>query len=372
MPRWKNLKGTTWMNFQVIDLSNPLWLQILKTLRHDIYHLPGYLSLEAKRTQTIPEAILIYDDDKLLFVPYLLRQCNELFDQDLLEQEVFDIVSPYGYPGFLWSEAAENAPNFISLAINQLIEVFRSKQICSAFFRLHTLLNRSLNEHWHSLALRETGETVFIDLRLSEAEIWQETRPEHRNKINRCKRAGFTARMVQVEQYISEFITIYEETMERVGAAQSYYFNKDYYLELRDALGEQLHLCIVELNNQVACAGLFTECCGIVQYHLGGTRNHFLKQAPSKLMFDYVRFWAKDRGNEVFHLGGGVGSAKDSLYHFKAGFSKQRDNFMTLRLITDEIKYRELVELRAKSLNTDATILLATSFFPAYRSSLTS
>jgi lipid II:glycine glycyltransferase (peptidoglycan interpeptide bridge formation enzyme) len=222
------------------------------------------------------------------------------------------------------------------------------------------------------LALRETGETVFIDLRLSEAEIWQETRPEHRNKINRCKRAGFTARMVQVEQYISEFITIYEETMERVGAAQSYYFNKDYYLELRDALGEQLHLCIVELNNQVACAGLFTECCGIVQYHLGGTRNHFLKQAPSKLMFDYVRFWAKDRGNEVFHLGGGVGSAKDSLYHFKAGFSKQRDNFMTLRLITDEIKYRELVELRAKSLNTDATILLATSFFPAYRSSLTS
>ncbi|HCF28788.1 MAG TPA: FemAB family protein, partial [Cyanobacteria bacterium UBA11049] len=135
------------MNFQVIDLSNPLWLQILKTLRHDIYHLPGYLSLEAKRTQTIPEAILISDDDKLLFVPYLLRQCNELFDQDLLAQEVFDIVSPYGYPGFLWSEAAENTPNFISLAINQLIEVFRSKQICSAFFRLHTLLNKRLNEH---------------------------------------------------------------------------------------------------------------------------------------------------------------------------------------------------------------------------------
>ena len=87
-------------------------------------------------------------------------------------------------------------------------------------------------------------------------------------------------------------------------------------------------------------------------------------------MFDWMRFWAKQRGNEVFHLGGGVGSAKDSLYHFKAGFSKQRHNFLTLSLITDKEFYCTLVELRAKYLNTEVQELLKTNFFPAYRSSI--
>jgi hypothetical protein len=84
-------------------------------------------------------------------------------------------------------------------------------------------------------------------------------------------------------------------------------------------------------------------------------------------MFDYIRFWAKERGNEVLHLGGGVGGGKDSLYHFKAGFSKQTHTFLTLRLIIDEEKYRHLLELRAKSLNREVEELLSTNFFPAYR-----
>lgn len=357
------------MKFQLINLSNPLWMQTLKTIQHDIYHLPEYIALEARRTQTNPEAILITEDEKLIFVPYLVRQCNDLFGQNLMTKEVFDIVSPYGYPGILWSEAATNTPKFIEQAINQLTEVLQTKGVCSAFFRLHPILNKSIQEVWNSFFLQATGETVSVNLSLSTAEIWQQTRPEHRNKINRCKRTGFKAKMVKFKPYIKEFIEIYEETMERVGAAKLYYFGYNYFLELADALGARLHLCLVELDNQITCAGLFTECCGIVQYHLGGTKNQFLQQAPSKLMFDYVRFWAKERGNEVFHLGGGVGSAKDSLYHFKAGFSKQRHTFTTLRLITDEIKYRELVELRAKTLNTKAATLLTSSFFPAYRSS---
>jgi hypothetical protein len=54
-----------------------------------------------------------------------------------------------------------------------------------------------------------------------------------------------------------------------------------------------------------------------------------------------------------FCIWGGVGGGKDSLYHFKAGFSKQTHTFLTLRLIIDEEKYSHLLELRAKSLNTE-------------------
>lgn len=359
------------MNVQGVQLTNPLWLATLKKLRHDIYHLPEYLALEAKRTQTTPEALLIVDDEKICFLPYLLRQCNDLFEQEKIAAEVFDIVSPYGYPGILLSEAAANNPEFIDFAINQLIHEWRNKGVCSAFLRLHPILNESLSQRCNSIysLIKLTGETVSVNLKLPEAEIWHQTRPEHRTRINKCKRIGMIAKIVPLNSYINEFISIYEETMDRVKASKLYYFSKDYFGELIDGLGNKLKLCIVELNNYVICAGLFTECCGIVQYHLGGTRNNFLKQAPSKLMFDYLRFWAKERGNEIFHLGGGVGSAKDSLYHFKAGFSKERHDFMTLRLITDEVKYQELVELRAKSLNSNAGKLMMSDFFPAYRSS---
>lgn len=354
------------MKIQVINLSDSLWLETLAKLRHDIYHLSEYLYLESVRYNAVAEAILIAKDDQIFFLPYLLRRCDDIFDESLTTQEVFDVVSPYGYPGIVLSELAANDKEFVKLAINQLISVFCAKKICSAFFRLHPILNSGFNDFLSPDTCKVNGETIAVNLKLSEAEIWSQTRSEHRTSINKLKRSGMTARMVPFQESIGEFISIYYETMDRLGAARSYYFDDRYFSHL-SKLGEKVHLCMVELEDKVTCSGIFTECCGIIQYHLGGTRNEFFKQAPSKLMFDYVRFWAKERGNEFLHLGGGVGGDKDSLYHFKAGFSKQTYTFLTLRLIIDEEKYRHLVELRAKQLNVAVENLVNTKFFPSYR-----
>lgn len=354
------------INSQVISLSNPLWSKTLQVLRHDIYHLPEYMHIEAIRNNAEPEAILIVDNDNIFFVPYLLRRCSKLFEENLLTPEIFDVVSPYGYPGILLNDSAYSKFDFLNLALAQLLNILQAKGVCSAFFRLHPILNQGFNEILSSDICKINGGTVSIDLMLSEAEIWQHTRAEHRNHINRAKRAGFKAKIVKFEDHISEFICLYKETMNRVNAKEVYYFDEDYFNKLA-TLNEKIHLGIVELDGQVTCAVVLTEAGGIVQYHLGGTKNEFLKQSPSKLMFDYVRFWAKERGNKVFHLGGGVGGSKDSLYHFKAGFSRERNNFLTLRLIADEEKYRYLVNLQAKALNTEADELVKNDFFPAYR-----
>ena len=355
------------MNIQLITPSNPLWLKTLEKLHHDIYYLPEYFYVEAKRNQAIPQAILMIEDEKIFFLPYLVRNCNDLFDVDSEVAEFVDVVSPNGYAGILLSESAASTPKFLQVAMNELKSTLAAKQVCSAFFRLHPILNQDFNQVFSPDISQVNGETVSIDLTLSKAEIWHETRRDHRNKINWCKRAGLTARMVPFGDYINEFVEIYTETMNRVGAKQSFYFDRDYFSGLLD-LGDKIHLCIVEWEGEITSAGLFTESCGIVQFHLSGTKNKFLKQAPSKLMLDYVRFWAKERGNKVFHLGGGVGAAKDSLYEFKAGFSKRRHPFLTLRLIVDKEKYRYLVELRAKTLSTKPEVLLESNYFPAYRS----
>ncbi|MES1023214.1 GNAT family N-acetyltransferase [Gloeocapsa sp. BRSZ] len=349
------------INCQVLNLTHPLWRLTLDNLRHDIYHLPEYVALEAQRINAIAEAILITEGDKVFFVPYLLRSCHALFANQL-EVEVFDIISPYGYPGILLNDAA-STPEFLNTAFEGFVHQLSHKKVCSAFVRLHPILNQNLEYPCCKL----NGETVSVDLKLSLAEIWHQTRPEHRNKINKTKRIGMTAKIVPFAEYIDIFIDLYEQTMDRVGATQSYYFGRDYFIQLSQALKDNLHLCVVELNDEIICGGIFTEACGIVQYHLGGTKSAFLKQAPSKLMFDYVRTWAKERGNEFLHLGGGVGGAKDSLYHFKAGFSKQRHPFSTIRLVVDQKNYDNLVQVRAIALGTSVTELLNSDFFPAYR-----
>ncbi|MGB7251541.1 MAG: hypothetical protein WBC73_21575, partial [Phormidesmis sp.] len=103
---------------------------------------------------------------------------------------------------------------------------------------------------------------------------------------------------------------------------------------------------------------------------LGGTRDQFVDLSPSSLETDCARYWAHKRGNNFLHLGGGIGGSKDALYNFKAGFSKLRHRFLTLRLIVNPQAYKKQVELQAKALNVPSEALLASDFFPAYRAQL--
>ena len=357
------------MQLEFITPNSPRWRAILDQVPHDIYHLPQYVQLEAQRTGTIPEAVAIAADERLFFVPYLIRSCEDIAADGYLMPESFDIVSPYGYPGIVVNAAAQS-PDFLRGAMAALKGGLQAKGVCSAFFRLHPILNGVFGGG-EIQGLVFQGETVSVDLHLSEADIWSHTKRDHRNKINRCRRAGLTAEMVPCAADLPEFVEIYLETMDRVGAADRYRaFDLDYFSQLLGILGERLHLCLVKCRGEVASAGLYTEWQGIVQAIFGGTRSRYVKQSPSTLETDFVRIWAKQRGNRFLHLGGGVGATQDPLFRFKAGFSKQRHDFYTLRWVTDDDRYQSLVELRAKAQEATPEALLATSFFPAYRASI--
>jgi hypothetical protein len=354
------------MTLQILDPFNSLWLETLQILRHDVFHLPEYMALEGKRLNAAPEAVLITDGNCVFFLPYLVRQCNDVLD-DKPVPDLFDVVSPNGYAGILLNEVAASQPEFLTTAIRQIIQIFSDRSICSAFLRLHPILNHPFQDIGLSEACITTVETVAIDLTLSEAELRKQTRRNFCDIIRKRKQEGFIAKMVPFREYVDVFSSIYQETMDRVQAAKSFYFGHEYFHQLAEQLGEYLHLCIVEFDHQITAAGLFTECCGIVQYHLGGTKSQFLKQSPNILINDCARFWAKERGNEIVHIGGGVGGAKDKLYHFKIGFSPKTSLVPTLRLISSKTDYDQLVELRAKALQVSPEQLLKTGFFPAYR-----
>jgi lipid II:glycine glycyltransferase (peptidoglycan interpeptide bridge formation enzyme) len=119
----------------------------------------------------------------------------------------------------------------------------------------------------------------------------------------------------------------------------------------------------MRFGDRTAAAAIITEACGIVQYHLAATFSDFVKQHPQKLMFHQVGLWAKDRGNRVLHLGGGLGGQEDDLFHFKAGFSPLRHPFHTWRARSDATLYKRVVSLWEK-MRPDSVDPV---FFPPYR-----
>jgi lipid II:glycine glycyltransferase (peptidoglycan interpeptide bridge formation enzyme) len=196
-------------------------------------------------------------------------------------------------------------------------------------------------------------------------ELWHQTRAGHRSEINRARKKGFTVEIHNDWRDFDEFFRAYTQTMHRVGASEHYFFPREYFADLRRAVGEVLHLAVCYKDGAVACAALFTEVCGIVQYHLSGTTDEFHSQYPTKVLIDSVRTWAKDRGNKILHLGGGYGSTEDSLFLFKAGFSHLRTPFFTWRLIADPEKYQSLCQ--QWEVRTGRTASPPDGFFPAYR-----
>jgi hypothetical protein len=355
------------MNAGFVGPDSPRWAQVLSEVEHDFYHLPGYLVLSARQEQGEPAAFLAEEGGSRFLVPLVLRPVSP--GPSGGGGRWFDATSPYGYPGpLLVEEDRSEGGDFLARAVGAFTEGLRRRQVVAAFLRFHPLLPLPPGPFTRAGCLVRHGETVSIDLTLSPEEIWGRVRENHRRHIKQASKKGQTARIDEHWQNFDTFIDLYYETMRRARADQYYFFSRDYLAGLRQALGDRLHLCVVEQGGQVISAGLFTETCGMAQYHLSGTREDFLADHPLKTMIDFVRRRAQERGNRVLHLGGGRGGKEDSLFHFKKGFSKTLHPFFTWRAVLDRPAYHALVgrwEARAGA-KADGP----EGYFPAYRGPL--
>jgi hypothetical protein len=340
------------MKAELVDVDAPAWSAFLSGAKHDFYHLPAYVRLCAAQERGEPRALLVDDADRRMLLPLIVRDAPG---------GKRDATSPYGYPGPL--VAGTDDPRFLHDALEAGIERLAADSIVSLFVRLHPLLNARPPEGIGTVV--QHGETVTIDLSQSAEALWSQTMSGHRNEINRAQKKGYRAYFDDAWAQFETFKLLYTTTMQRVSAASYYFFTDAYFDALRRALEGNLHLCVVEIGGEVAAAGLFVETCGLVQYHLSGTNDAYTRDRPTKLMLHFVRAWAKQRGDERMHLGGGVGGADDSLFRFKAGFSKLRQPFFTLRIVVDPPAYARLVAERDRS--WDPSVL--DGFFPLYRKS---
>jgi hypothetical protein len=352
------------MHADFIDPGDPRWRRTLARARHDVYHLPEYVITAAKQEGGTPAAFYAESGETAFLVPLVIRELPAAFGAPA---DWRDAVTPYGYPCPI--VAGRSGPGSIAGFLAAFRDVGRAAGLVSAFFRLHPLLELPAEAFIPFGQLDQSGVTVYIDLRRSSAELWSQTRRDHRAGVRKLQSAGYAATLGEWSHY-REFGRLYRHTMERVDASDFYFFSDEYFENLPSALDGRLHFCsVLSPQGDLAAGGLFCVTDGIVQYHLSATAKGHLHVAPSKLMLDHVRRWAKERGSTVLHLGGGLGGREDSLFRFKAGFSPLRAEFRTFRMVLDEHRYEALVN-RWETLfpGVDAT----SDYFPSYRRELAS
>lgn len=334
--------------------QNREWRQVLEgCAQYDFYHLPEFQQLEADRSEAQARLFVYREGEHMIGLPLLLRPVDPA-----ARESWWDATSVYGYAGPVASPVP--VPDSVRQNFHSALrQTLAEHRIVSVFSRLHPLIPQEgllagLGE------CQSHGRTVAMDLTQTPEQQRAAYRGAYRTRINRLQREGVVCVRDEEGRHMAEFVDIYHETMRRVGAHHSYFFGADYFAKLAEGLGATLQLFVVIAAGRVAAGGLFTLCNGIVQYHLGGTRDEFLDLSPNPLIVDSVRLWANQMGSRVFHLGGGVGSKEDSLFHFKTGFSDGRHTFNTWRWVVAPEIYRKLCEETGVATDTD--------YFPAYRS----
>lgn len=328
------------------------WSEIVnKCSNFDFYHTQSYHKLEAHR----PVLFSLEIEETLIALPLIIRTIEET--------DAFDCTSSYGYCGPISNLATAEIPQaHLDLFKKELLTYFEKNNIVTAFSRLHPLID---SERFFTSfgTIRALNKTVAIDLHLSPEEQRKQYRKSNKSELNQLRKKGYEVVVAQSEDEIDAFIAIYIETMYRVAAAPMYFFERDYFYNFLNSPDFRSKLLVAKFEGKIIAGAIFTSANGIMQYHLAGTTEAFIKVTPMKLILDEARLLGNELCLDYLHLGGGVGgSDEDPLFRFKSGFSNFYCQYEVWQLIVDQAKYDELVE--SKGLKNQES-----SFFPLYRSS---
>jgi hypothetical protein len=347
---------------QVLSVADSdRWAEVLERMAaHDFCHLPAYSRLAEMSGHGRAVMFVYQEGEHTLAFPLLFRQIED--GQGHIGGGPWtDVTSVYGYAGPL--ATGEQIPEDVAGRFMAWVtDCFREQRAVSALSRMHPLLSQQTSILSGFGEIAPVGWTLSVDLTAPEEEQTRSYRRNHRQDIKRLRSMGVTCEEVGTER-VDEFVDIYYENMDRVGASSEYYFSRDYFRRLFGDMPGVTHLFMCHHEGRAIAAGIFTICSGICQWYLSGSRSDFSGPPPTKLMFDDARHWARASGAHVLHLGGGVGGSRDSLYHFKRGFTQREHVYSIWKCVANQQAYDELSRLMCEIHG----LAPADGYFPLYR-----
>lgn len=325
----------------------------------DFYHTYEYHQISKNKGDT-PTLIKYSENGTIIALPLLVRQ---------IEGTPYkDATSVYGYPGPLITSSSGNSADFDNSFFREKLQAFfRENNYVSVFSRLNPYIPSQEAALVKLPEIVTLGQVINIDLTISLEEQRQQYYKRLRTYINKCRRT-YTIRKVTNKAEVDQFIDLYYENMRRVDAKKKYFFEKDYFFRLMESptFETVILLAAHNVSGMVVAGSMFIKKNNIIQYHLSGVNADCLSLNPIKLLIEEMAIRGREEGYKYFNLGGGVGNLRDSLFDFKAGYSKDFRSFKVWRYIVDETIYDELVS-RKNAVNCKVTRKKCMEFFPCYR-----
>ena len=272
--------------------------------------------------------------------PLFLRTDEAVFAA-ILRDEPTDVITPYGYggpvgPGF-WEPYGDWC---------------REHGVVTTFVRFHPLYANHRDVP-PKVKVQPLAGTVAWRLD-DDGDLLERTHRHHRRVVRKALAAGVEASAQLAPESLEGFVALYQQTMERQEAEDFYFFPPEYWRALETSLRN--HVVLFEAGDDAKLLCLHAPPW--LHYHLGASSEAGRKLGASTLLFLEAARWAQEVGYTRFHLGGGVGGARDSLYEFKLRFDPGGEVEAAIgKAVHDEEAYRRLVGAEAG----------LDGFFPAYR-----
>lgn len=320
------------------------WNSIIKDFPNwDIYYLNEY-AYSLKLHGDGNPYLLYWENDGAQMVCVVMENDVALFSpfQEHLEMDrYYDWTTPYGYGGFLTN--GNVSQQWMKSAIEEMKEYANRHHIITAFYRFHPLLqNQKLIEDLEKVVYMK--KTVFMDT-TSEETIWKNMMPNNRNMVRKAEKNGVEI-ISDHGEHLSEFMDIYNSTMEKNRAEEYYFFKSDYFNYIIKEMKDNCIFFYALYEEKIISASMFFFNNQYMHYHLSGTLSEYNKLGATNLLLTKAAMWAAKQGIDKFHLGGGVG-IEDSLLRFKKHFNRNGEiDFCIGCNIFDENKFRDLVMLR--------------------------
>jgi len=291
----------------------------------------------------------IESDDIQLLAPLVVREIPGTDENDA--------ISPYGYPGLIESDGrrggvrrtlpavspADTPPPPPTLDPNAID--WTSTSLVSVFIR-HTL---------GPAPLAGAGERNVVQI--ADPSLPPKSRPSDRRQVRRNLEAGYHLEFVPGPETTppqrAAFLTAYEQTMRRTGAADRYFFGAAYFDRILEADRTWLALATAP-DAALAAASIAAVSDGYLHYYLSGSSDLHLGDSPMKNVVAHLVEHSAELGLPL-NLGGGIRPG-DALEEFKRGFANRRQTWLASELVCDPEAYARLSAGRQ-----------AAAFFPAYR-----
>jgi hypothetical protein len=350
---------------EIVTLENPLyWDEIIKSFtQYDVYYLSGYSKGFFKHGDGTPFLLYYHDNNERGICVMMKRDITrtDFYEQRFENNKWFDIVTPYGYGGFLFEG------DMVGDSLNRFNDLLRRKleeeNIISVLVRYHPQLQNA--ELFRPVTdIVDLGKTIEINLK-SEDDIWNNMSPKNRTHIRKSTKNGVTIKHGRDKILFEKFIEIYTKTMEHDKADAYYYFGKEFYESIYTDLYDNFEIFYAEYEGDIIAMSIILFANNRMHYHLSGAKFEFRKLAPTNLLLYQAALWGSKQGFKSFHLGGGLGSGEDGLFKFKQAFNRYSGLQFSIgkQIIIPEI-YNKLVEIRKKE---DVDFDENSSFFPLYR-----